>query len=125
MGALQRDIRHLLGATRGFCGKPIEVCQPASDERVRIRNFLDKHFDDAAGCYLDDMSDIRITELVGVPRIAVDRLRETAYGPLLMTPEMVKMRTEMATLKGDISKLEARAVELSSQLEQMIARKAA
>lgn len=105
--------------------KPVEVRQPTSDERVRIRNFLDKSFDDAAGCYLDDMSDVRIAELVGVPRIIVERLRETAYGPLLLTPEMVNLRTEMASLKADISKLETRAAELSSQLEQMIARRAA
>lgn len=104
--------------------KPIEVRQPTSEERVRIRNFLDKSFDDAAGCYLDDMSDIRVAELVGVPRIVVERLRETAYGPLLLTPEMIKLRVEMVTLKEDIGKLTTRAAELSSQLEQMIARRA-
>jgi hypothetical protein len=106
--------------------KPVEVRQPTSDERVRIRNFLDKSFDDAAGCYLDDMTDARIAELVGVPRVIVERLRETAYGPLLLTPEMVSLRTEMATLKQEHDKIGARIAEVSSRLEQMIAaRKAA
>jgi len=80
---------------------------------------------DAAGCYLDDLSDARIAELVGVPRVIVERLRETAYGPVLLTPEMVRLRTEMATLKADIAKLETRAAEISSKLEQMTARRAA
>lgn len=105
--------------------KPVEIRQPTNEERVRIRNYLDKSFDDAAGCYLDDMNDARIAELVGVPRVVVERLRETAYGPLLLTPEMVKLRVEMGTLKEDIARLTARAAELLSQLEQVIARRAA
>jgi hypothetical protein len=38
---------------------------------------------------------------------------------LLLTPKLVTLGAEMAILKGDIAKLEARASELSSRVEQI------
>ena len=50
---------------------------PTPDQRVKIRSYLDKHFDDGQGCYLDGMSDLKIAEAVGLPRVAIETIRES------------------------------------------------
>lgn len=101
------------------------------DERVKIRGHLDKHFDDGVGAYLDGMSDQRIAEMVGVPRMAVERLREAAYGPIRVDLAVAEMRGKIAALKSDIEgqqraldALKAKTLELASNLEQRLAKSA-
>lgn len=79
---------------------------PTTEERIRIRNLLDKHFDDGAGCYLDDYSDQRVGEEARVPWAIVTRIREAAYGPIRVDPEMVAARAELAQLARDLKAAE-------------------
>lgn len=109
-----------------------EVRETTPDERVAIRNHLDKHFDDGVGSYLDGMSDQRVAELVGVPRVAVERLREAAYGPIRVDPAVLEVREAIAAFKGEVEgqqkaldTLKAKALELASTLEKRLAGKAA
>lgn len=102
-----------------------------TDERVAIRSHLDKHFDDGVGAYLDCMSDQRIAEMVGVPRMAVERLREAAYGPIRVDPAILEMRGKIEAFKLEVEgqqraldALKAKAMELASSLEQRLARSA-
>lgn len=102
--------------------------EPTGDQRVAIRNYLDKHFDDSVGCYLDGMSDQRIAELAGVPRVVVERIRESAYGPIRVSPELQTLRDSLATIKGvlaahkgDLDKITAHVAELASRVERAIA----
>lgn len=95
------------------------------DQRVAIRQLLEKHFDDGAGMYLDGMSDEKIAEKLALPRISVEHLREAAYGPILVDPVIAGLRAEQVQLKRDIAEcrskldaLEARAMALGSQLER-------
>lgn len=119
---------------------PTSLTAPASptltlavtpDQKQRIRNYLDKHFDDQVGAYLDDMSDQRIAELVGVPRLAVTNLREAAYGPIRVDPEMAAIRQEMAALKAEVeaakdhvAKVEKQILATASRLEKLLAPRA-
>lgn len=107
---------------------------PTPDERLRIRTLLDKHFDDGPGCYLDGMTDARVAEMASVPRIMVERIREAAYGPIRVSPEMAALRAEVAAMKEDLAAAresvaaQARAVDaltakisgLSSKLERTL-----
>lgn len=79
-----------------------EPREPTGDQRLRIRALLDKHFDDAAGCYLDGYSDQRIAEEVNVPRVIVERIREAAYGPLKVSPEVSALRADIVRLTDEI-----------------------
>ena len=114
--------------------KPAAAAEPTSirdatpDQRVMIRSELDKHFDDSVGAYLDGMSDNRIAEKVGVPRIVVERIREAAYGPIRVDPEMQALRSQIDLLKGEIEgqqkgidTLKTKVAELSSRLEKKLA----
>lgn len=110
----------------------VEVRNPTPDQRVAIRNLLDKHFDDGSGMYLDDMSDQRVAELAGVPRVIVERLREAAYGPIRVDPALAEMRAALAAYKAEVDgqqkaldALKAKALELASTLEKRLAGKAA
>jgi hypothetical protein len=78
--------------------------EPTSDQRTLIRKLLDANFDDELGFYAAGWSDARIAEEVNVPRLVVERLRDTAFGPLKVTPEIVALREEVAKL---FAKLEA------------------
>jgi len=111
--------------------QPLAVITPrpaTPDQKQAIRNHLDKHFDDAAGYYLDDMSDARIAELVGVPRIIVEGIREAAYGPIRVDPELIEMRKalvllkdQLAALHGTMADLDKQVMQLSSRIEQRVA----
>lgn len=108
------------------------VRDPTSEQRSAIRGQLDKHFDEGLGAYAGDMNDQRIAELVGVPRVVVEKIREAAYGPLRMTPEVVALRNELASLRSELSALTETVAELnakvktsSSKLELFLKREAA
>lgn len=109
----------------------VALRDPDPEQRVAIRRLLDEHFDDSAGMYLEGFDDGRIAELVGVPRVAVERLREAAYGPIRVDAMTLALRTEANAAKEaveaqakEIEKLRARVAELSSKVERMIADKA-
>lgn len=100
---------------------------PTGDQRMAIRTRLDKSFDDSVTAYLDDMTGQRIAELVGVPRIMVEQIREAAYGPIRVTPELTAIRAEIATAKTQMAALKdaaerglARIAELSSRVEKAL-----
>lgn len=110
---------------------PVEVREPTPDQRMRIRGHLDKNFDDSAGAYLDEMSDLRIAEIVGVPRIIVERMREAAYGPIRVNPEAARLREDIAKFKEAIEgqqrgldSLKTQMSSLASRLELLLAGKA-
>jgi hypothetical protein len=72
-------------------------------QRMQIRSLLDKHFDDKEGCYLvsDDgapMSDQAIGSMVGVPWGEVTKIREAAYGKILVDPAIAALRAQMDEL---------------------------
>jgi hypothetical protein len=112
--------------------KLVSVAPPTSAQRHQVRQHLDKNFDDDAGCYLDGLSDQRVAEMVGVPRIVVEQMREAAYGPIKLDPVVAGMRNEVAQAKRDLDgqqkaldALKAKVAEMSSRLEKIVVGKAA
>lgn len=93
-----------------------DVRDPTGDQRMAIRTALDKHFDDAQGMYLDGFSDQLIAEKVDVPRVVVERIRESAYGPIRVDPILVAMHADLAALKDDMVKLQQRIAQLEARL---------
>ena len=85
-------------------------------QKQRIRALLDKHFDDSAGAYLDAMSDQKVAEAVGVPRVHVETLREAAYGPIRVTPEMAEARAELEAVRKLLADEAARMAEIEKRL---------
>ena len=86
---------------------PKELTQ---DQRMQIRNLLDKHFDDKAGCYLvgDDgtaESDQSIGETVGIPWGEVTKIREAAYGKILIDPVVASLRSQLAGIEAEVAKI--------------------
>jgi hypothetical protein len=108
------------------------VRAPTPEQRVAIRNGLDLHFDDARGHYIDGMDDDKLAQKLGVPRILVEQIRETAYGPIRSDPEIESMRTEVSELKRMITEyrglqdnlrkaldtIESRTMALGSRMER-------
>lgn len=95
------------------------VSSLASTQRVKIRGFLDRHFDDSIGCYLDGMSDQRIAETLDVPRILVEQMREAAYGPIRISPEVMEMRAELDALLQEMSAMRDKAGKLEQRLAKV------
>lgn len=107
-------------ATRG------ETLREASpQERVKIRAVLDRHFDDGAGCWLDGYSDQKAGEEVGVPWAIVTRIREAAYGPIRVDPEVAGIRAEIVQVARDLVALNDRHAALAKRLEALAAKRAA
>lgn len=110
----------------------VDVAAPTTMQRHAVRQHLDKSFDDNAGCYLDGLSDQRVAELVGVPRIIVEQMREAAYGPIKLDPVVAGLRAEVAQAKRELDgqqktldALKTKVAEMSSRLEKMTGGKAA
>lgn len=100
---------------------PIPIREATNDQRVLIRNLLDKHFDDAVGTFLDGMTDATIAEKAGVPRVVVERIREAAYGPIKVDPEIQAIRTELTALKAQADKLAVSIAALTVRLDSKAA----
>ena len=85
-----------------------EFPEPTADQRVRIRELLDKYFDDELGMYAKGYTDQRIAEEVGnLPWAIVSRVREVGWGPIRVTEQLVEARQEVELLKEQITKQEA------------------
>ena len=69
-----------------------------ADEKAKVRLLLDGQFDDQKGMYLEGYSDQRIGSETGVPWACVRDLREIAYGPIKMNPEIETLRAELGAL---------------------------
>lgn len=102
--------------------EPREISQ---QERLRIRAILDKHFDDGAGCWLDGYSDQKAGEEAGVPWAHVTKIREAAYGPIKVDPEVAALRADMAKIAKDISTLQQHHADIAKRLEGLEKQRAA
>lgn len=106
--------------------------EPTKEQRLKIRTLLDKHFDDSSGAYLDGYSDQRIGEEVGIPWAAVSKIREAAYGPIRVDPEVAGLRAEIKALQQAVERgqkslddLKSMAVGVSNRLAALEARRSA
>ena len=88
---------------------------PTTDQRVKIRSLLDKHFDDGVGRYLDGFSDQKIADAVDVPRIIVEKMRETGWGPIKTDPELVNLSNQLADMEAKIG-------DIKTKIEAMMAK---
>jgi hypothetical protein len=78
---------------------------PSGAQRLQIRQKLDAVFDDDAGCYLDGYSDQKIGGELNLPWSWVATIREAAYGPIRVDPEVAGMRAEVTALKTELEAL--------------------
>lgn len=98
---------------------PAEPKPLTNDQRLKVRALLDKHFDDAAGRYLDGYSDQRIATEVDAPRIHIERIREAAYGPIRVTPEVEAAEAALKALEGRASQMRAQMDAMKAELGEV------
>ena len=99
--------------------------EASPQERVKIRSILDKHFDDGAGQWLDGYSDQRAGEEIGVPWALVTRIREAAYGPIRVDPELAAVKTELIQIGRELTTLTERHGAAQKRLDALLAKRAA
>jgi hypothetical protein len=75
-------------------------------QRLNARSLLDKHFDDGDGAYLDGWTDQKIADQVGAPRALISKLREVAYGPIRVDPELVGLRAALTDAERKLAEHE-------------------
>ena len=98
------------------------IREPTSDQRAKVRELLATHFDDDAGMYLGGYDDKRVAEEAGnLPWAMVSRIREAAFGPIRITPEMAELREQIDAARTRIVNLESSATSLIEQLANDIA----
>lgn len=95
------------------------------DQRLAVRNLLDEHFDDSKGIYLDGMTDQAIADRAKVPRVHVESIREAAYGPIRVDPELIQARASLETVLRDARSAVGRIEEYIATIDKLIQRKAA
>jgi hypothetical protein len=92
--------------------------EPTIEQRARIRELLNLHFDEMDGAYHDEWDDQVVAERLNLPRVLVERLREAAYGPIRLTPEMVAMRKQHDALNQKLNDVDASFNLLIEQVKQ-------
>ena len=96
---------------------PPEKTSLSPTEKAAVRLLLDKHFDDAAGKYLDGYSDQRIGRECKVPWSLVTHMREAAYGEIRVDETAESLRADVAKLRADISQLRDKIAEMDEANE--------
>lgn len=99
--------------------------EPTQAERLKIRSILDSHFDDGAGCWLDGYSDQKAGEACGVPWSLVTRIREAAYGPIRVDPEVAGIQAAIRLLRADLAKQAEAIADLEKRATALQAKRAA
>lgn len=84
---------------------------PTVEQRAKIRNLLDNHFDDSIGRFLDGMSDRAIGEKVNVPAVVVRQIREAAYGAEKADPELASLADAIERMEKDLVALKDRVAK--------------
>lgn len=69
------------------------------EQRANIRELLVVNFDDERGCYENNYSDQKIGEELNVPWAHVAEIREAAFGPILIDPDIEAMKSELETIR--------------------------
>ena len=108
------------------------VRDPTHEERLKIRGLLDTYFDDKLGSYLSGYSDQKIGNELNVPWAIVTKIREAAYGPIRVDPEVEKLNAEVMAvgaqarlLAKQMIEINARVAELEKQAKALRERRAA
>lgn len=70
-------------------GKPVPALTP--EQKKRVRDLLDGVFDEAKGMYLDGHSDKVVGEKLNLPWAGVAHVREAAYGPIRVDPDIQRL----------------------------------
>lgn len=109
-----------IAGTPGILG--VAAGEPTTADKGRIRQLLDKHFDDSKGMYIDGYTDQRIGQELNLPWGAVAKVREAAYGPLKQDPEVASIKSEISritsqlnTLSSDITALRTRVMAVEKR----------
>lgn len=108
--------------------KPAAVPTLSPEVKAKIRQVLDRVFDDAKGAYLIDgttrYSDEVVAKEVDLPRAVVIAYRELAYGPLLSDPELDELRVlllaSQRTIEAELQRIEHDRVKLTTNLAQLV-----
>lgn len=98
---------------------------PTPQERVKIRAILDAQFDDGAGCWLDGYSDQKAGEEVGVPWALVTKIREAAYGPIRVDPEIASLRAELVQIGRELAALMEKHGAAQKRMDALMSKRAA
>jgi hypothetical protein len=103
------------------------VVNLTADQRVQVRHRLDKHFDDSVGVYLDGMTDQKIADELDVPRAIIEQMREAAYGPIRVHPDILLLRNEVAMFQRvidehqrELDALRAKAADMETRLAKLV-----
>lgn len=104
---------------------PAQLREATPQERQRIRAILDRQFDDAAGSFLDGYSDQRIGEELNLPWAMVTKIREAAYGPIRVDPEVAGLRAEIGNAQRQIDAMSTSLASLKARLDALEKKRAA
>jgi hypothetical protein len=91
--------------------KAAKLREATISQRARVRELLDKHFDETDGCYCGDWTDQAVAESVNVPRVVVEMIRGAAYGPIRGSEREHQIRRELAEVKRLMERIETEAIE--------------
>lgn len=127
--AIQKWVRQMMSQNMGKTVmatvetlKPRAAATPevavTNAQRLKIRERLDKYFDDSRGEYLDKMTDRKIAEDLNIPAIIVYRIREAAYGPIRINPEITVLTKMLETAQGQINEIRNRLDKIYEDVER-------
>lgn len=103
--------------------KAAAVREPTQQERIKVRQVIDQHFDDEAGFWLNGYSDQKAGEEIGVPWALVTRIREAAYGPIRVDPEVAALKMELAQIGRELSAVVEKHQAAMKRVDALVAKR--
>jgi hypothetical protein len=83
----------------------------------KIMDLLESHFDADKGTYTAGWHDQRIADEVNEPRAAIMSIREEAFGPIRVHPEITELRGFLAGLEAECEKVLAQLSTLTTRID--------
>jgi hypothetical protein len=100
----------------------VPIREITAAQKQRVRSLLDKHFDDSIGAYLDGMTDLKVAEALGIPRTFVEQIRDAAYGPIRISPELSDARAALEALDKKIASAKEQFEKRTDQITKNFAK---
>ena len=96
--------------------QPVDQNPVTPAVRTKVRDLLDRHFDDSLGQYIDGYSDEVVARETTASPSTVKRIREAAYGELRGDPELDGLRMLGVKLRAEVEAFETRLKALEQRL---------
>lgn len=95
---------------------------PTVADRRKIMDELELSYDIKACCYINGLSDERVSQTLGLPRAWIGEVRSQFFGELNVNADELAVRNELTAALAEFKQLKGRIGQLEGKIAELVAR---